>query len=66
MNVTRGELDEEVARLSTRAGKSADELRRDIVQAGRVEALAGDILRRKVLDYLVEQANITDEASTEG
>jgi trigger factor len=66
MNVTRGELDEEVQRLSARAGKSADELRRDIVQAGRVEALAGDILRRKVLDYLVEQANITDEASTEG
>ncbi len=66
MNVTRGELDEEVERLSARAGKSADELRRDIIQAGRVEALAGDILRRKVLDYRVEQANITDEASTEG
>jgi len=28
--------------------------------------LAGDILRRKVLDYLVEQANITDEANPEG
>jgi len=66
MNVTRGELDEEVERLSARAGKTPEELRRDIIQAGRVEALAGDILRRKVLDYLVEQANITDEASTEG
>ena len=66
MNVTRGELDEEVERLSKRAGKTPDELRRDIVQSGRVEALAGDILRRKVLDYLVEQANITDEANTEG
>jgi trigger factor len=66
MNVTRAELDEEVERLSRRAGKTPDELRRDIVQAGRVEALAGDILRRKVLDYLVEQANITDEANSEG
>ncbi|MEA2587519.1 MAG: trigger factor, partial [Actinomycetota bacterium] len=66
MNVTRGELDEEVERLSARAGKTPEELRRDIIQAGRVEALAGDILRRKVLDYLVEHANITDEASTEG
>ena len=66
MNVTRAELDEEVEHLSKRAGKTPDELRRDIVQAGRVEALAGDILRRKVLDYLVEQANITDEANTEG
>jgi trigger factor len=66
MNVTRAELDEEVERLSKRAGKTPDELRRDIVQAGRVEALAGDILRRKVLDYLVEQANITDEANPEG
>jgi hypothetical protein len=55
-----------VERLSARAGKTPEELRRDIIQAGRVEALAGDILRRKVLDYLVEQANITDEASTEG
>ena len=64
--LTRGELDEEVERLSARAGKTAEELRRDIIQAGRVEALAGDILRRKVLDYLVEQANITDEAITEG
>jgi trigger factor len=66
MNVTRAELDAEVEQLSKRAGKTPDELRRDIVQAGRVEALAGDILRRKVLDYLVEQANITDEAITEG
>ncbi len=66
MNVTRAELDEEVEHLSKRAGKTPDELRRDIVQAGRVEALAGDILRRKVLDYLVEQANITDEANPEG
>ena len=66
MNVTRAGLDEEVEHLSKRAGKTPDELRRDIVQAGRVEALAGDILRRKVLDYLVEQANITDEANPEG
>ncbi|HEY2668153.1 MAG TPA: trigger factor [Actinomycetota bacterium] len=66
MNVTRAELDEEVEHLARRAGKTPDELRRDIVQAGRVEALAGDILRRKVLDYLVEQANITDEANPEG
>jgi trigger factor len=66
MNVNRAELDEEVEHLSKRAGKTPEELRSDIIKAGRVEALAGDILRRKVLDYLVEQANITDEATAEG
>jgi trigger factor len=63
MNVTRAELDEEVERLSKRVGKTPEEFRRDVIQAGRVEALAGDILRRKVLNYLVEQATITDEAT---
>ena len=65
MTVTRGELDEEVENLSKRAGKTPEELRSDIIKAGRVEALAGDILRRKVLDFLVERANITDEAMAE-
>ncbi len=52
MNVNRAELDEEIERLAKRAGHTPDELRREIVQQGRVEALAGDILRRKVLNYL--------------
>lgn len=63
MNVTRSELDEEVRRLATRAGKPPEQLAKDISQAGRVEALGGDILRRKVLEYLVEHATITDEES---
>ena len=62
MTVTRAELDEEVGKLAARAGKSPEEMRKDVVSSGRVEALAGDILRRKVLDYLVENAKITDEA----
>jgi trigger factor len=62
MSVTRGEVDGEIERLAARAGRTPDELRREIVQQGRVEALAGDILRRKVLNYLVDHAKITDEA----
>ena len=65
MNVSRADLDEEIERISVRAGKSVDEVRREIGQQGRVEALAGDILRRKVLDYLVEHAEITDEVTEE-
>ena len=61
LSVTRAEFDDEVKRLATRAGKTVEELKRDIVEAGRVEALAGDILRRKVLVYLVEHAKIVDE-----
>ncbi|GAC1362248.1 MAG: trigger factor [Actinomycetota bacterium] len=62
MSITRGEIEEELKRLATRAGRSTDELRREFSEQGRVEALGGDILRRKVLNYLVEHAKIIDEA----
>ena len=65
ITVTRAELDEEIERLATRAGQAPDQLRREIAKEGRVEALAGDILRRKVLNYLVEHAEITDEVAEE-
>jgi trigger factor len=62
LNVNRAELDEEIATLAKSIGRTPEELRREITERGRVEGLAGDILRRKVLNFLVEQANITDEA----
>jgi trigger factor len=63
LSVTRAEVDEEIDQLARRSGRNADELRRELAREGRVEALAGDILRRKVLNYLVEHAEITDEAT---
>jgi trigger factor len=63
LSVTRAEVDEEIDSLARRSGRNADELRRELAREGRVEALAGDILRRKVLNYLVEHAEITDEAT---
>ncbi|HEU5002478.1 MAG TPA: trigger factor [Actinomycetota bacterium] len=65
LNVTRAELDAEIDKIATRAGRDVDEFRRDVDKSGRVEALAGDILRRKVLNYLVEHAEITDETNEE-
>lgn len=62
MTITRGELEDELKKLATRSGRTTDDLRREFVEQGRVEALGGDILRRKVLSYLVENANIIDEA----
>jgi trigger factor len=63
LTVSRAEFDEEIENLSTRSGRTVEELRRDIAQQGRVEGLAGDILRRKVLNYLVEHAKINDEVT---
>jgi len=65
LNVTRAEVDEEIEKIAVRAGRNVDEFRREVDKSGRVEALAGDILRRKVLNYLVEHAEITDETNEE-
>ena len=65
LNVTRAEVDEEIEKIAVRAGRDPEEFRRDVDKSGRVEALAGDILRRKVLNYLVEHAEITDETNEE-
>ncbi len=56
------EVDADIERYAKLADRPADEVRQDLEEAGRVEALAGDILRRKALDYLVEQAKVIDEA----
>ncbi|MGH9197850.1 MAG: trigger factor, partial [Acidimicrobiia bacterium] len=58
VNVSSEEIDEEINRLSEALGRPADEVRRDLEEANQVQNLAGDILRRKTLDFLVEQAKV--------
>lgn len=53
------EIDDEVERLAQLMDTPADGLRDQLEESGRVEILAGDILRRKVLDFLKEHANIS-------
>ena len=56
--------DEVAAELSEHAkslGKEPDDLRTQLETGGRLGALAADIIRRKALDLIVEEADIKDE-----
>ena len=43
-------------------GKESAELRSQLESTGRLGALGADIIRRKALDLIVQQADIKDEA----
>jgi trigger factor len=55
------DIDKETARLAALTGRTLEQLREELDEAGTVDELAGDILRRKALDFLVEQAKIAGE-----
>ncbi|HVL91546.1 MAG TPA: trigger factor [Actinomycetota bacterium] len=61
LTVEEAELDEEIGRLAEASGENGPELRKRLEQAGRVGVVAGDILRRKALDLVVEKADIKEE-----
>ena len=64
LEVTAEELGEEIGQLAVALGRDAKELARTLDRNGQVVALAGDIIRSKALDVLVENAEIvwTDAA----
>jgi trigger factor len=59
IDVSQKEIDEEIQNLSKRMEVEEDRLRKDLQESGRVQVLAGDILRRKALDFLVDQAKVS-------
>lgn len=68
------EIDEEdfgreVAIAAARTGRDTREVAQELVDGGRLGAVAADIMRRKALDYVVERVNVvgrpTDEAEEE-
>lgn len=61
IKVEREDVDSEVRAIAARVGKTPDEVLKSVAEAGKVGTLAGDILRRKALEVLVEQASITEE-----
>ncbi|MEO7804593.1 MAG: trigger factor [Actinomycetota bacterium] len=65
LQLTKQDLDDELEGLARRTGEKPEDILRQLGKSGRVNALAGDILRRKALDFLVEHADITDEANKE-
>jgi trigger factor len=61
MEVTKEELLEEIQIMAQQMNTDVDQLADTIANSGSLAALAGDILRRKALDYLVENAKIVDD-----
>ena len=56
-----GELDDEVARMAADVNQEAAGLMAALESSGRVQVLAGDILRRKALDRIAEAAVAVDD-----
>lgn len=61
LELEREELAAEIASLAQRSRREPEDLLKELASSGRVEVLAGDILRRKALEFLVENAEIETE-----
>lgn len=61
LDVEAEEIDAAIAELSAQSEESEDEVRAALAESGQVQALAGDILRRKALDLVLAGATAVDE-----
>jgi trigger factor len=59
---TDEELDDEIARLAERMEEKPKKVRRDLERRGILEAVRSDIARGKAVRYLVDHAEVVDEA----
>ena len=64
--VSEEELREEVRYHAETLRTDPDQLAKELGERGRLKALAGDIIRRKALNLLVEKAEVKDEDQTDG
>jgi trigger factor len=65
LEVTAEEIGAEIANLAQAYGREPKELAKALDRSGQVVTLAGDIIRGKALDLLVEHADIEPESPTE-
>jgi trigger factor len=65
VQVTAEELGREIGGLAQALGRDPKEVAKSLDKTGQVVSLAGDIIRSKALDILVEHANIRREGSNE-
>ena len=63
--VTAEEIGAEVGALATAYGREPKDLAKQLDRSGQIVTLAGDIIRSKALDLLVEQADIETESGSE-
>jgi len=66
IEVGKEEIDAEIERLAEKVESDTATIRKHLVESGRVSQLAGDILSRKALNFLVEQAQITAKEPMDG
>ena len=64
LNVSGDDLAEEIGRLAQAMGREPKELANMLNESGQITSLAGDIIRSKALDVIVEHAEVVPEAST--
>jgi len=58
------DLDREVSATAARLGRDPKDVRRILERTGQMPSLAGDIIRSKALDFLVESADVISEDSS--
>jgi trigger factor len=61
LQITQEDLDREMAELAEASGRDLREVRKILERSGEVRTLAGDIIRNKALDLLVESADVARE-----
>jgi trigger factor len=61
LQVTAEEIGAEIGSLAQAYDRDPKELAKQLDRTGQIVTLAGDIIRTKALDLLVEHADITDE-----
>ncbi len=65
LEVTADEIGAEIAVLAQTYGREPKDVAKALERSGQMVTLAGDIIRGKALDLLVEHADIADESPTE-
>jgi trigger factor len=56
------EVEAQVNDLAARSGRKPDRVRKDLARNGAIEAIRSDIARSKALQFLVDHAEVVDEA----
>jgi trigger factor len=65
LSVSEQELTEHIIRSASRYGMGPDQFAQEIVQAGQVPMLVGEVVRGKALALVLEQAKVLDESGRE-
>ena len=64
LEVTEEDLQSEIRSLAEASGRDVREVQRILERSGQVRSLAGDIIRTKALDLLVESADVASEEAS--